>query len=171
MANEPTSLGRDQPPHDGANSPQPEGAPKQQNRRAFIARIASMTFLTAAVAKLGVTPVHAMPDPVPIDPYCGKPDPDGGVYDDRDCGGQGSNGDQDCGKSNGLFTHEDNDCVVSGGDGADNDCGKAQFFETVHQDNDCSEGAADQDCGQKHLVDGPDGPTIEIHTDSDGSAD
>jgi hypothetical protein len=153
--------------------PDPNGPPGGDSRRRFITRLGQMTFLTAAVLKFGVGPGFAQdPAPPPIDKNCGKPDPDGeGTFlEDSDCGKPGSNGDQDCGKNWGLGVHQDNDCVVSGGDGADNDCGKPELFGGVHQDNDCTEGGGDQDCGKLGWFDTPDGPTLKKHEDSDGQA-
>lgn len=155
---------------------EPQLTQEGESRRQFVARLTTLTFLTAAALKLGVNPAFAGGGGGGPDPHadCGKlEDPETlRRYRDTDCTGPGpsgsANGDQDCGLSSGSGgTWKDDDCSKFGGEGADSDCAKQTGTGSeVHEDNDCSlQGAKDSDCGLKGA--GPGGGTISF-PDNDG---
>lgn len=135
--------------------PDPASGDKARDRRAFLLRLATLSFLTAGVIK-EIAPSaaaekkhHSPPPPYPI---CGEPH-DPGYAEDFDCGAN-SDPDSDCGlrSDNPLGgAHQDYDCTNQTVgpllDDADNDCGRPGGAWTPYwADNDCPLTGTDQDC-------------------------
>lgn len=149
------------------STPEPEGAQESRpsDRRDFLRRLATMSFLTAAVLR-GAMPAPAAQD----DAVCGSIQTGQIVHKDVDCVGstvESGTQDLDCGLFNGQewARHKDNDCLSNtlaedpgAGTYKDNDCGKSSGgtspFYTSHSDNACQPATsvnpaspADFDCG------------------------
>ena len=142
---------------DSAATPTPEpesdssgaatGGEPTRDRRDFLRRLGTMTFLTAAVLRGAVPAASASP----TDGECGTVSIGQVVYKDEDCSAANPP-DLDCGLFNGTGwqRHEDKGCMAK--PHSDSDCGKLATEQGRHKDNCCgnvfatNEAFADEDC-------------------------